>query len=193
MRFKLLMILCLCSISAFAQTKHISDRKQDIFWTELQKLCGKAYEGKMIAGPENDTTFANKTLIMRVLKCNKEQIYIPFFVGADRSRTWIFTQHKKGLSLKHDHRHLDGKPDSITFYGGHTTNHGSATRQIFPADQETADMLPAAIGNVWWVDLVPGEYFNYNLRRVNTDRVFTIRFDLKKEINTEQKPWGWKE
>lgn len=193
MKFKLFFILTLISVCTFAQTKENAQINQDFFWQELQKICGKAFEGKMIAGPENDTTFANKTLIMCVLKCNKEQVYIPFYVGNDRSRIWIFTRHKKGLSLKHDHRHLDGKPDSITFYGGHTTNSGSKTRQVFPADQETADMLPAAIGNVWWVDLVPGEYFSYNLRRVNTDRVFTIKFDLKQEVKTEEKPWGWKE
>ncbi|OFY32400.1 MAG: hypothetical protein A2X17_06130 [Bacteroidetes bacterium GWF2_41_61] len=76
-------------------------------------------------------------------------------------------------------------------YGGRTSNFGSAVRQIFPADQQTADMLPGAITNVWWIDLVPGEHFTYNLRRVNTDRLFSVRFDISKEINTPGKPWGW--
>lgn len=174
-------------------TTNRTDTSQTKFWQELKKLCGKSYEGVIIGGQANDTAFANKTLLMHVRACGDEQIKIPFFVGNDRSRTWVLTRSTKSILLKHDHRHADGKPDAVTMYGGSTSNSGSAIRQIFPADQQTALMLPAAIGNVWWIDIVPGEYFSYNLRRVNTDRVFTVRFDLKKEVSTPEKPWGWKE
>ncbi len=171
---------------------HDIDSNQHVFWQELQKLCGKAFQGKMIAGPDNDTTFAKKTLVMHVRKCNDQQIYIPFFVGNDRSRTWVLSRNASGITLKHDHRHNDGKPDAVTNYGGSTTNSGAKIRQIFPADQETANMLPAAVSNVWWIDLVPNEYFIYNLRRVNIDRVYSIKFDLKQSIAIPEKPWGWK-
>lgn len=186
------------SASHLASPKMVSvcsrtDTSQTKFWNELKKLCGKSYQGVIIGGQANDTAFANKTLIMHVRACGEKQISIPFFVGTDRSRTWILTRNEDGVLLKHDHRHADGKPDAVTMYGGKTSNSGSAMRQIFPADQQTALMLPAAIGNVWWIDIVPGEYFSYNLRRVNTDRVFTVRFDLKNEVNTPDKPWGWKD
>ncbi|MFM9948009.1 MAG: hypothetical protein ACKV1O_08735 [Saprospiraceae bacterium] len=46
---------------------------------------------------------------------------------------------------------------------------------------------------MWWIDLVPGKYFTYNLRRVNTDRLFTVRFDLEKPIPAPGKPWGWRD
>ena len=78
-------------------------------------------------------------------------------------------------------------------YGGQTTNSGMANLQMFPADQETTNILPAAATNVWWVELVPGKYFTYNLRRMGTDRLFSIRFDLSTAIDIPEAPWGWKD
>ena len=163
-----------------------------VFWTELQKLCGKAYAGTVAAAPADDVTFKDKELVMHVRACEKNQMRIPFFVGADKSRTWVLTRKKERIMLKHDHRHEDGTPDKVTMYGGWTTNGGAATRQMFSADQETVDVLPAAASNVWWIELVPGEYFTYNLRRMGTERFFSIKFDLTKEIKTPAAPWGWK-
>jgi hypothetical protein len=163
-----------------------------VFWAELQKLCGKTYAGMVAAAPADDTTFKDKELIMHVRACEKNRVRIPFFVGADKSRTWVLTQKKERLLLKHDHRHEDGTPDKVTMYGGWTTNGGAATRQMFPADQETADILPAAAPNVWWIELVPGEYFTYNLRRMGSERFFSIKFDLTREVKTPDAPWGWK-
>lgn len=113
--------------SAFAQTK--SNAGSFVFWTELQKLCGKAYAGMLVSAPENDVDFKGKELVMHVRACQKTRVRIPFFVGANKSRTWVF---------------------------------------------------------------VPGEYFTYNLRRMGTDRFFSIKFDLTKEAKTPTAPWGWK-
>ncbi len=164
-----------------------------VFWTELQKVCGKAYTGTLTSAPENDADFKGKELVMHIRACEKNRVRIPFFVGTDKSRTWVLTKKKDRLLLKHDHRHEDGIPDKITMYGGWTTNDGMPTRQMFPADQETVDILPAAASNVWWIELVPGEYFTYNLRRMGTERFFSIKFDLTKEIKTPEAPWGWKD
>jgi len=169
------------------------DSTQLIFWKELQNLCGSAFSGEIVAGGENDTVFGNKDLIMHVRSCSEQRIRIPFFVGADSSRTWVLTLGDAGLELKHDHRHADGTPDEVTMYGGMTSNFGASYRQYFPADQETANMLPAAIGNIWWIDVVPGEYFSYNLRRVNTPRLFSVRFDITRPIETPGAPWGWED
>ena len=128
---------------------------------------------------------------MHVKSCEENCTRVPFFVGEDRSRTWVFTKEAGGILLKHDHRHKDGTPDKVTMYGGMTSNSGSSTMQVFPADQETVDLLPRAISNVWWVELVDGVSFSYNLRRVDTDRVVSIRFDLTKEIPAPESPWGW--
>lgn len=130
---------------------------------------------------------------MQVKSCEDNRIRIPFVVGNDLSRTWVITKQKTGLLLKHDHRHQDGLPDSITLYGGHTSNSGTATIQYFPADQQTTAILPAAGGNIWWIELEPGKYYTYNLRRMGTDRLFSIRFDLSKTVAAPPVPWGWKE
>lgn len=190
----LLILFCLFAVvqTAFSQTKTADPG--DVFWTELQKLCGQAFGGTVAAAPVDDTTFKDKELVMHVRSCEKNRIRIPFFVGTDRSRTWVLTRQKSGrILLKHDHRHEDGKPDKITMYGGLTTSSGAADRQMFPADQETADIIPAAAANVWWIDLAAGDFFSYNLRRMGSERYFSIKFDLKKEIPAPEAPWGWKD
>ena len=180
-------------IAAEAEQKNFQTSQSAIFWTELEKLCGKAFEGTVANAPADDTTFKDKKLVMHVRSCEKDRIRIPFFVGEDRSRTWVLTRRADRILLKHDHRHEDGTPDKTTMYGGWTTSGGTANRQMFPADQETADLIPAAATNVWWIDLTPNEFFSYNLRRMGTDRFFSIKFDLKKEIPAPPAPWGWKD
>lgn len=172
----------------------------DVFWGELRKLCGKSFAGTIAADTSNSPDFAGKALVMQVRSCEKDRIRIPFFVGEDRSRTWVLTRKSARIELKHDHRHEDGKPDKVTMYGGISTNSGMATRQFFPADEETVRVVaapagnaPSAAANVWWIDLVPGEYFTYNLRRLGSDRLFSVKFDLAKEIKAPAPPWGWKD
>ncbi len=163
------------------------------FWDELQKLCGNAYRGIVAAAPADDTTFKDKMLTMNVRACEKDRVRIPFSVGDDLSRTWILTRKNSRIQLKHDHRHKDGKPDKVTMYGGWTTNTGLATRQVFPADEETFNVIPAAAPNGWWIELVPGEYFSYNLRRMGSERYFSIKFDLKIRVAPTADPGGWNE
>ena len=38
----------------------IRDTTQNVFWQELNKLCGQAFAGKVIAGPVNDTVLQEK-------------------------------------------------------------------------------------------------------------------------------------
>jgi hypothetical protein len=185
-----LVFVAVFSQVSFSQTK--PSEQSAVFWAELQKLCGKAFAGTVAAAPADDTTFKDKTLVMHVRSCEKDRIRIPFVVGADRSRTWVLTRKGDRILLKHDHRHEDGTPDKVTMYGGWTTNGGAATRQMFPADQETVDIIPAAATNVWWIDLIAGESFSYNLRRLGSERYFSIKFDLKKEVKPPEAPWGWK-
>ncbi len=163
-----------------------------VFWNELQKLCGKAFAGTVAAAPADDTTFKDKTLVMHVRQCQKDRIRIPFVVGTDRSRTWVFTRKGDRIELRHDHRHEDGKPDKVTMYGGWTTSVGMPTRQMFPADQQTVDVIAAAATNVWWIDIVPGDHFSYNLRRMGSERYFSIKFDLKTSVKEPEAPWGSK-
>ena len=161
------------------------------FWDNLKKHCGKAYEGKLMS-PESDLRFAGR-LVMHVRACEEGRIRIPFFVGDDRSRTWVLTMEDSGLiQLKHDHRHEDGSEDKVTLYGGKASNTGSAMTQFFPADQFTAELLPAAVGNVWWITMDDSS-FTYNLRRLGADTFFSVKFDLTQPIDAPEAPWGWKD
>lgn len=160
-----------------------------IFWEQLSMHCGKAYAGKIVTDPV-PADFQDQELRMHVLQCADSIMKIPFVVGDDRSRTWIFTLHNDGITLKHDHRHKDGSEDKITQYGGATTNTGFADMQFFPADQETADLIPHAAANVWWV-AVNDSSFTYNLRRLSNNSHFSVEFDLIKPVQAPEVPWGW--
>jgi hypothetical protein len=193
-----LVFLCIVTFAsvpmlASAQAAAPVEPPVDVFWNELQKLCGKAFAGSVVAAPADDTTFRDKALVMHVRACEKDRIRIPFMVGDNRSRTWIVTRKADRIELRHDHRHEDGKPDAVTMYGGWTTSPGMPTRQMFPADAETYKVIPAAATNVWWIDLVAGEHFAYNLRRMGSERYVSIKFDLKKPIEPPAPPWGWKD
>ena len=197
---KQLTLAALLTLVAAAQAAAQSKPANEVFWSELQKLCGKAFAGSIIADTAPNPDFTGKAMTMHVRSCEPDRIRIPFVVGESRSRTWVLTRKGDRIELKHDHRHEDGTPDKVTMYGGTTTNAGMPTRQFFPADEETtrvvaapANNAPTAAANVWWIELVPGEYFTYNLRRLATDRLFTVRFDLTRETKAPPAPWGWKE
>lgn len=162
-----------------------------IFWKNLQKHCGQSFEGTMTNGDPKDD-FAQKKLVMHVRSCSENVIKIPFFVGDDKSRTWVLTYENDRITLKHDHRHEDGSEDKITQYGGTSSNSGLANLQMFPADPFTCEMIDYACHNVWWITLDENS-FAYNLRRIGSDRLFTVSFDLTKTVDNPEAPWGWKE
>lgn len=184
MKYFLILVFFSFQFSAFSQEQIASQR----FWETLSSHCGKAYEGKLVS-PESDPRFAGK-LVMHVRSCDEGTIRIPFFVGEDKSRTWVLTKEEGLIKLKHDHRHEDGSEDKITQYGGTASNTGFDGMQIFPADQETTDLIPYAAGNVWWIT-VDETSFTYNLRRIGSETLFTVKFDLTTPIDIPDAPWGW--
>ncbi|MFN2317372.1 MAG: hypothetical protein ABR551_02605 [Gemmatimonadales bacterium] len=184
---------------------------QDVFWANLQALCGQAFPGTPVEFPEGDTTFITRELIAHVRSCTADEIRIPFHVGEDRSRTWVLTRTADGIRLKHDHRHEDGSEDAVTQYGGETSDWagylarnteavrqevgspsgaGEAGKQEFPADAHTAEVIPDAVSNIWTVEVEPGRHYAYGLRRVGTDRRFRIEFDLTRPVAVPPAPWG---
>ena len=163
---------------------------QETFWAALAGLCGQAYQGTVTESAPPDTSFAGKALVMHVRECGGDTTKVPFHVGLNRSRTWVFTRTGTGLRLKHDHRHEDGTEDSLTQYGGDTAGEGAAGRQEFLADSATAAMLPVAATNVWTVEIHPGQRFVYALRREGTTRRFRVEFDLSQPVPVPPAPWG---
>lgn len=136
------------------------------FFAGLRQLCGQRFEGQMSfpADPKHD--FAGKQLAAQVASCTDTVVRVPFTVGEDRSRTWIFTRNAAGLELKHDHRHADGTPDEQTMYGGLAGLTGSALSQSFAADDYTGKLIEGAATNVWTVSLSPdGQRLTYHLER----------------------------
>ena len=162
----------------------------DQFWNSLQALCGKAYSGRLAQSVPLDTAFAGKPLVMHVRQCTDTEIRIPFHIGTNRSRTWVVTRTRKGLRLKHDHRHADGTEDAITQYGGDSRSEGSRGVQEFHADSLTAALIPAAATNIWTVEVADGVSFAYALRREGTERRFRVEFDLTRTVPIPPAPWG---
>lgn len=158
------------------------------FMEAFKPHVGKYYEGTIVAGGKEGDGFTGQRLIMEVMSWDDRQVKVPFYVGEDKSRTWIFSWSNNRVELKHDHRHADGTPDSVTFYGGTAPNEGWSNMQVFPADEETEQLIDYAAFNVWWVT-IDDKKFTYNLRRIGSDRLFSVEFDLSKPIVSNFKPW----
>ena len=164
------------------------------FFTRLSALCGKAFEGRIVSPPvASDASFAGKRLVMHVRECTADTIQVPFYVGNDRSRTWVVSRTTTGYRLKHDHRHEDGSEDKVTQYGGDSVTPGAAVRQEFPADAFTKALLVregnvAGVNNVWAVEVESGRVFAYELRRPG--RFFRVDFDLSRPVSPPPPPWG---
>jgi hypothetical protein len=168
---------------------------QDEFFNSLKKLCGRSFEGQVVRFNKSDEAWLKEKKVIHIRDCSSTEIRIPLHVGENRSRTWIVTRTDKGLRLKHDHRHKDGKPETVTMYGGETKDPGSATSQSFPADQETKDLflkndLKVAVDNLWILEIEPVKRLSYALTRKERD--FRIEFDLTKEVGTPPPVWGAK-
>lgn len=199
--FSLMLMGCQTSTEKEKDTKTTKVEIEDVsnstekinleFWNRFEELKGKSFEGEIIEAPEGDD-FRGKKLVMHVLDVKNDTIYIPFNVGENLSRTWILTKSGEGIQLKHDHRKEDGSNDEVTMYGGQTPNSGLEGMAMFPADQETVDMLPKTATNLWWIT-VDDQQFTYNLRRIGSAVKFSIGFDLESPIETPEPSWGWED
>ena len=180
------LILLLSPMFFFGQDKTSSEK----FWNQLQAHCEKAFEGEILEGAVAGDGFTGEKLVMHVRSCGPNEIRIPFFVGENRSRTWVLRMNPdKTITLKHDHRHPDGSEEELTQYGGTSTNQGLDNLQMFPADAHTATILPPASANVWWFTISDTK-LTYNLRRIGSDRFFSVSFDLGHPVETPEAPWG---
>ncbi len=163
---------------------------QDEFMTNVRKLCGKAYAGKLVSDDAADQDMKSLPMVMQV-NCTADQIRIPFSVGDNRSRTWVLSKTETGLRLKHQHNHEDGSEDVVSQYGGDTQVAGTANRQEFPVDAFSIALflqegLDVSVTNVWAVEVTPTIYA-YELRRKN--RHFRVEFDLTRQVPAPPKPW----
>lgn len=166
---------------------------QDTYFEQFRALCGQAFAGAVVKDNLQDPRFSGAKIILHVRDCSDTEIRMPMHVGDDHSRTFILRKVANGLQFKHDHRHEDGSPDTVTLYGGTTVSRGSVSRQDFPADAETKVLfadngLTVSLDNVWTVAVTPEKTISYALNRPN--REFKIEFDLTNIVANPPKAWG---
>jgi hypothetical protein len=166
---------------------------QGAFFGRLQRLCGRAFEGRVTSAPvEADREMAASRLTMHVASCTADEVRIPFHAGENRSRTWVVTRTREGLRLKHVHRHEDGSLDELTNYGGDAAPPGTGRRQEFPADAFSQALFErtgrtVSVPNVWAIEVDGGRMFAYELRRPG--RHFRVEFDLSRPVPAPPAAW----
>lgn len=150
---------------------------QDVFFDRIKSLCGARFEGQSVFPEDPGDGFRDQLLVAVIEICNADEIRIPFIVGEDHSRTWILRKTNDGLQLKHDHRHEDGTADKVTLYGGTATMSGTRQTQSFPADAYTANLIPEATTNEWFLSLSgDNNEITYYLERHNKARFKAILY-----------------
>jgi hypothetical protein len=191
-----MIVVALVGCSGSRPASRVPADPQSVFWNDLRALCGRAFDGAIAvdqgAGNAPDP-FTGKMLRMHVRECTEREIRVPFHVGDDRSRTWVFTRLPSGLRLAHDHRHEDGTADVLTMYGGDTVDPGTPAGQRFPANAYSRDLFTrenrlVSVPNVWIVAVVPGRRFSYTLTRPG--RELRIDFDLTRPVPAPPPPWA---
>jgi len=160
----------------------------------LQANCGKSFEGTVVRAPENDP-WRSARLVMHIRDCSDTEIKVPLHYNDNHSRVWIVTRIAGDrLRLKHDHRHEDGHPDTITMYGGETAAGDGAPGDEgadFIVDAESVKLFfdngnTRSPDNIWSM-AVKGTTFTYGLVRPDLD--FMAAFDLTKPVATPPPAW----
>ena len=165
------------------------------FVQSVRQLCGQAFAGAIVSQDAVDADWRAERLVMHVRDCSDGEVKIALHVGDNRSRTWILRPENGVLALRHDHRHEDGMPDALTYYGGRA---GLITETMveFPADASTKTLfdkegIPVSKTNIWSMEIdMDAGAFTYTMRR--PERFFEAQFDLTTPLeDLPPTPWGW--
>jgi len=166
--------------------------EQEAFWAAIVERCGEAYPGEVVDHtPYYTSAAAYDEVVAHIIECSDERIHMALHMDDDRSRNWILTRDRGTLLLKHDHRNQDGTEEEITQYGGHAPSPGLAHRQIFPADEHTAEILPDRWDNFWFMDFMDEETFAYGVHWPEQGHSIRIHFDLTSPMEPPPAPWGY--
>ncbi len=166
--------------------------EQQAFWERFQAHCGKAYPARVSdVTPYYEDALVGRDLVVHFLECEPERIHAAFHVDDDRSRNWILTHAEGTIRLKHDHRNRDGSEEEITQYGGDAALPGLEHRQIFPADEHTAEILPERDDNFWFMDFVDDETLQYGVHWPHKGHSVRLEFDLSVPVEAPPRPWGF--
>lgn len=148
-----------------------ADTPQDEFFATLFSQCGETFIGESTFPEDPGHPLVDTELKATISTCTEKMIEIDLVRDGDTwHATWILEMRDERLHLSHDHVgdqvEDEQDEDHSTGYGGYADDRGSATVQYFPADEQTADMLPEASTNVWMIELNPEqETLVYSLER----------------------------
>lgn len=163
------------------------------FMAAFEPYCGKAYAAKVVHDSLPSEAW-QKPLVVHIRDCEEGVIRMPLHVGEDRSRTWVLTLHEDFIDFQHIHLHEDGSPDTVSPYGGQTSDAGTATAQSFPADEASkalflANGLDVSVDNTWSISFPDNQTMGYRLSRPG--RLFEVHVDLSQPIPLPPPAWGY--
>ncbi len=169
MKFKTFaFLLAICTVLAACNGEEAEEPvdSRDAFFNTISAFCGDTFvgEGTYPDDPEHDLIATE--LRAHLSSCDENSIHIDLYRNGGETwhATWILEKREAGLHLYHDHAgDRDDAEDVLTGYGGYADDRGSATRQYFPADEHTAEILPEAVTNVWMMEVneEAGEFIYY--------------------------------
>ncbi|MFP4691508.1 MAG: hypothetical protein ACLFMU_06315, partial [Bacteroidales bacterium] len=73
------------------------------FFSNLARLCGKSFAGEQVFRSHHASGWGDTEMTMHVEVCESDRILIPFHIGEDQSRTWMFLIEDGRLRFRHDH------------------------------------------------------------------------------------------
>ncbi|MCH8556311.1 MAG: hypothetical protein LAT84_00755 [Balneolia bacterium] len=165
--------------------------EQLAFWDNIREHCGKAYQGILGDATEYYLPFDDSNVILHVFNCEEDLTHLALHISDNRSRNLLLTQSEGTLRLKHDHRYEDGREEDITQYGGDAPQPGLAHRQIFHADEHTANILPLRFDNFWFLDIMDESTLAYGVHWPKQGHSIRIEFDTTEEVEAPPAPWGY--
>jgi len=165
--------------------------EQLAFWENIQEHCGNAYDGILADATPFYQTFDAERIRIHVRDCTETVTHISLHIDDDHSRNLLITKQRGTLQLKHDHRNEDGTEEEITQYGGLAPTPGLETRQIFYADEHTADILPQRYDNFWFIDIMDDETLAYGVHWPKEGNSIRMEFDISHPVDPPPTPWGY--
>ena len=186
----ILILACGSHIEEVETTSGITDEQQ-LFWENLQVHCGNAYQANNADATPFYQPFDESITRVHFFNCTDSLTHIALHIGDNHSRNLLLIKTENTLRLKHDHRNEDGTEEEITMYGGDAPRPGLETRQIFWADDHTADILPQRHDNFWFLDIMNDSTFAYGVHWPIQGNSIRIEFDITQTIDTPPTPWGY--
>lgn len=155
----------------------------EAFFNKLAEQCGSTWSGSSTYPDEEDHPLVGTELRVEINECDENHVRMELYRDGDYWHgAWVVEMREDGLHLFHDHLGTVRTPDDLGEddyhgYGGYADDSGDSLTQYFPADDDTAEMIPAAATNVWMISILPEEkQLIYYLERDSAPRfraVFT--------------------